>query len=245
MTEDWIKPERGPDGVVTLVLDGGPVNALTADRLEVFAEVVESMNAEALVIASAHRVLSAGLNLKYAQGADAGEAARIVAGLNRAFVALYAAPVPVVCAAAGSAIAGGLFFVLASDWRIAGHEAQFGLAEVRVGVDFPAGPLGIAQAELGPVEARRLMLPGQPIGAQAALERGIVDEVLPPDAVLAAAKAKASAMAQSPPAAFARVKSQLRGQTLAAIRAACRAEEASDTAWISDTARAAMARMLA
>jgi len=234
---------RGPDGVATLLLDGGPVNALTADRLEAFADQIEALEAPALVICSAHKVLSAGLDLKYAQGADEAEAARIVAGLNRAFLALYECPVPVICAAAGSAIAGGLFFVLASDWRIAGQGAQFGLAEVRVGVDFPAVPLGIARAELGPVEARRLMLPGQPIGAEEARARGIVDEVLAPEAVLAAAQAKAAEMARSPAGAYASVKAQLRGDTIAAIRAACASEDRAS--WINDTASAAMARMLA
>ncbi|MEO0936598.1 MAG: enoyl-CoA hydratase/isomerase family protein [Pseudomonadota bacterium] len=245
MKTDWIKQETSPDGVLTLTLDAGPVNALTADRLDAFADVIEGADAAAIVICSTHRVLSAGLDLKYAQGADAAEARRIVQGLNRAFLSLYASPRPVVCAAAGAAIAGGLFFVLASDWRVAGEGAKFGLAEVLVGVDFPAGPLGIARAELGAAEARRLMLPGQPIPAAAAQARGIVDEVVPRDQVLVTAQAKAKALAQIPAAAYARVKSQLRGETIAAIRAAEKAEADADRPWIDDKARAAMARMLA
>lgn len=245
MMTDWIKQETSAHGVLTLTLDAAPVNALTADRLDAFAEVIEGADAAAIVIASAHRVLSAGLDLKYAQGADVAEGRRIVKGLNRAFLSLYATPRPVVCAAAGAAIAGGLFFVLASDWRVAGEGAKFGLAEVLVGVDFPSGPLGIAQAELGAVEARRLMLPGQPIAAEAAQARGIVDEVVARDQVLVTAQAKAKALSEIPAAAYARVKAQLRGATTAAIRAAEKAEAAADTAWIDDEARAAMARMLA
>lgn len=245
MTTDWIKQDTGPDGVVTLTLDAGPVNALNADRLGAFADVVEGTDAAAIVIASAHRVLSAGLDLKYAQGADAAEGRRIVEGLNRAFLSLYASPRPVVCAAAGAAIAGGLFFVLASDWRVAGEGAKFGLAEVLVGVDFPSGPLGIARAELGAVDTRRLMLTGQPIAAEAALACGIVDAVLPRDQVLTTAQAKAKALAEIPAAAYARVKAQLRSDTIAAIRAAEQSDAASRTDWIDDAARAAMARMLA
>lgn len=241
MTPQWITQETGPDGVVTLVLDGPPVNALDADRLHGFADVIERAQARAVVIASAHKVLCAGLNLKAAQDADAAGVRDIVEGLDRAFLALFAAPMPTVCAAQGSAIAGGLFFVLASDWRIAGPQAQFGLAEVRVGVDFPQGPLGIARAALGPVEARRLMLTGTPIAAEAALARGIVDEIAP-DA-RAAAEAQAHRMAQSPAQAYARVKRQLRGTAIDAIRRAI--ADTPQRAWIDGSARAAMQRMLA
>ncbi|MEM8577942.1 MAG: enoyl-CoA hydratase/isomerase family protein [Pseudomonadota bacterium] len=239
MAEEWIRQEsRG--GIVTLVLDGPPVNALDAGRLHHFADIIERIEARALVITSACKVLSAGMNLRTAAAADSAEQARIVDGLNRAFLALYAAPMPTICAAQGAAIAGGLFFVLASDWRIAGPTAQFGLAEVRVGVDFPAGPLGIAQDVLGPVEARRLMLPGEPIGAEAALVRGVVDEIA--EDAQAAAAAKAEALAALPAAAYARVKSQLRAQSIAAIRAAIAEEDGR--AWIDADARAAMERML-
>ncbi len=244
MDNDWIKDEWAQDGVLTLVLDHAPVNALSAPALNAFADRIEALDAKAVVIASAHKVFSAGLDLKRAQAADQAEATAIVAGLNRAFLALFACPLPVVCAAAGSAIAGGLFFVLASDWRIAGHGAQFGLAEVRVGVDFPAGPLGIARAVLGPVETRRLMLPGQPIDAEAAYQRGIVDDVCPRDAVRAKAEAKAAELAQIPSAAYARIKAQLRGAEIAQIKAACAAEEAAGREWIDTEARAAMARLL-
>jgi enoyl-CoA hydratase/carnithine racemase len=233
------------DGIVRLVLNRGPVNALSADLLMLFARELEVMaeddGVRALVLASAFGVFSAGLDLKQAQRFDPDAQRAIVAGLNVGFTALYRFPGPVVAEVGGAAIAGGLFFVLGADHRVAGPRARFGLAEVRVGVDFPVAPMEIARAELAPADLRRLMLSGQPVGVEAALAAGIIDEMA--DDVAARAEWVALRMADIPPRAYAAVKRQIRGPALARIEAAM-AAGMGVASWFTEETAEAMARMI-
>ena len=162
MTEsDTLSTRDLGDGIVELQLGRGPVNALSADFLMGFAALITRLGADdavrCIILSSPFKVFSAGLDLKEAQHFDLEQQQAIVRGLNEGFLALYACPKPVVASIGGAAIAGGLFFVLASDRRVAMTKSSFGLAEVRVGADFPVGPLEIAKASpLAP--SRRVIL---------------------------------------------------------------------------------------
>jgi enoyl-CoA hydratase len=191
-------------------------------------------------------VFSAGVDLKEALAFTRDDENTIVEGLNVGFAALFAFPKPVVVAIKGAAIAGGLFYVLASDFRVAGPRAKFGLAEVRVGVDFPIGPLEIARATLGPNALRRLMLTGQPINATEAVAMGIVDVIEQDEAVvLDRALRAARDLASSPPETYASVKRQIRQDALARIDAAISAgANAPVGGWFNAGTKAAMQQMI-
>lgn len=240
----WIKQsDEGP--VRHLVLDAPPVNALRPDRLFGLAEVIEAAQAapqiRAIVISSAHRVFSAGLDLKAARDFDAGEQGAIVEGLNVAFLRLFACPKPVIVAVNGAAIAGGLFFILAADHRLSSPRAVFGLAEVRVGVDFPVGPMEIARAMLAPNDLRRLMMRGQPVGAEAARAAGLIDQIVPEEDLISQAMQDAAEFAAIPPAAYASVKLQIRGETIDRIKAQMQQPR---TDWFTTETREAMTAIL-
>lgn len=245
----WLVRTRHEDGVVRISLHRDPVNALCPAFLMDFAELLDGVEKDcdvrAVVIDSPFKVFSAGLDLKEAQTYDLKAQHAIVEGLNVAFTKLFAFPKPTVAAVRGAAIAGGLFFVLASDYRVAGPQARFGLAEVRVGADFPVGPLEIARETLGPNDLRRLMLTGQPISADAALSAGIVDLLVENDDLLSRALSSAGKLADNPPQTYAAVKRQIRGNAIERIETAM-AESANSPAngWFSDETRAAMQKMI-
>ena len=245
---DLIQSEHS-GGVVCLTLNAGPVNALSAQGLMRFGETIRALEARddvrAIVIASPFKVFSAGLNLKQAQGFDLAAQHAIVKGLNEGFLALFECSKPTVVAVNGAAIAGGLFYALASDFRISVDRASFGLAEVRVGADFPLGPLEIARATLSPNDLRRLMLTGQPMSAQDARIAGIVDRIVAEDTLLEDALAEAAKLGQIPPATFASVKRQIRGGTIATIKAGIAAgANAPEGGWFNDETVPAMRAML-
>jgi enoyl-CoA hydratase/carnithine racemase len=244
--KNWLIRTDHGDGVSEICLNRAPVNALSPAFLMEFGDLVNDMAADnsvrAIVISSAFKVFSAGLDLKEAQGFDAAQQAAIVRGLNVGFLALFSCPKPTIVAASGAAIAGGLFFVLASDFRVAGPKVQLGLAEVRVGVDFPVGPLEIARDTLSPNVLRRLMLTGQPMNAQDALAAGVIDEIS--EDVLSDALRVARQMADIPPSAFDSIKRQIRQATIDRITAGMPDGEKMDEPWITDEARAAMKKML-
>ena len=239
---------RGDDGIVIAQLDRPPANALTADFLAEIERAFQRLEADAsvrgVVLKGYERIFSAGMDLKLLAELDQAGETEVVDALNRAYGAMYAFSKPYVAAVTGHAIAGGLFFLLAADYRVGGTgHAQFGLSEVRVGVAFPVAPLEIARAELPAAAARRLLLGGQPVDVERAAAWGILDEVVAPDAVEARAIAQAAALAASPPEAFAQVKQQLRAPVLDKIRRAIDArEDPTRDGWFTpQTARAARA----
>lgn len=246
---ELIRKDYG-EGVVGIELNKGPVNALTPELLMSFADLLGELAGDdavrAVVLSSPFKVFSAGLDLKEVQHFDISQQQAIVEALNVGFLALFAFPKPVVAAVGGAAIAGGLFFVLASDLRVAGPRAAFGLAEIRVGVDFPVGPMEIARATLDPNTLRRLMLTGQPMAAEEARAAGIVD-VLEEDAgaVLERAVAEARALAALPSIGFGLVKRQIREPAISTIETAmAEGANAPEGGWFNSQTRAAMARML-
>ena len=198
MSDQIIQTDLG-GGVARLTLNRAPVNALTPAFLDAFARVLDDLAAEtdvrAVILDSARKVYSAGLDLNAAQEFDAADQNAIVDALNSGFLTQFCFPKPIVAAINGAAIAGGFFFVLAADWRVSASHAQFGLAEVRVGADLPVGPMEIARATLDPNDLRRLLLTGQPEPAAFALERGYIDQVCPAEDVAATAEAKARELA--------------------------------------------------
>ncbi|MEY8837939.1 enoyl-CoA hydratase/isomerase family protein, partial [Cribrihabitans sp. XS_ASV171] len=167
----------------------------------------------------------------------------IVKGLNLGFLALFSCPKPTVCAVSGAAIAGGLFYVLAADFRIAHPGAKLGLAEVRVGADFPVGPMEIARATLDPNTLRRLMLTGQPMSAEEAHRDAVVDVI--DEDPRARALSEAARLAQNPPKTYGSIKRQIRGHVIREIeQAMLNGANAPRDGWFNDETRDAMARMI-
>ena len=243
----WLE-ERRDDGIVVAQLDRPPANALTAAFLLEIEAAFHRLDADesvrAVVLKGYDRVFSAGMDLKVLAQLDAAGQAEVVDALNRAYGAMYGFSKPYVAAVTGHAIAGGLFFLLAADYRVGCDGAsQYGLSEVRVGVAFPVAPLEIVRAELPAPVARKILLGGQPVGVTEALACGILDEVVAPDRVEARAIEQAAAWAASPAEAYAQVKRQLRAPAMERIRRAVegRADLMLDGWFTPETTRAALA----
>ncbi|NRB34593.1 MAG: enoyl-CoA hydratase/isomerase family protein [Rhodobacteraceae bacterium] len=237
------------EGRIGVILNRAPVNALSADLLMQVAQTLRDLDRDpecrAVIFLSAFKVFSAGLDLKEAQKFDLPAQHDIVAGFNHAFHAMFGMGKPTVVGISGAAIAGGCFFALASDYRIATTGAKLGLAEVRVGATFPIGPMEVARAMLSPNDMRRLMLTGQPMQAEAAHEAGILDELVEPDDLETRALEMASELAALPPRTYAAIKQQMRGGVLDRIeRAMAHGANSPAEGWFSDETRAAMARMV-
>ena len=246
-TGRWLE-ERHDGGIVVAGLNRPPANALTIDfLLEIaghFDRLGQDRTTSALVLRGSDKVFCAGMDLKLLATLDeVARQAEVVDALNTAYRAMYGFPKPLVAAVSGHAIAGGLFFVLGADYRIAAAGgAQFGLSEVRVGVAFPVAPLEIARAELVAPVARRILLSGQPVGVDEALAGGIVDEIAEPAVLMAHAIAKARDLAASPPEAYAQVKQQLRAPVMDRIdRAIGRGDDPMRRGWFTpETTKAAL-----
>ena len=104
-----------------------------------------------------------------------------------------------VAALNGSAMGGGCELALACDVRLmAGGDGRIGQPEILLG--FPPGGGGTQRLArlLGSARALRIVLEGTPMAADRAAEVGLVDRVVPPDALVAEAVAEAAHLGARP-----------------------------------------------
>ena len=85
---------------------------------------------------------------------------------------------PVVAAVNGYALGGGLEIVLACDLAVAVESVEFGFPEPLVGLAAMSGGIQRAVRHLPTKQAMGLLLTGRRISAQAALELGLINEVV-------------------------------------------------------------------
>src|SRR5882724_5447256 len=90
-------------------------------------------------------------------------------------------PKPVIAAINGACMGGGCEIALSCDFRYLSSTANIGLTEIRFGA-LPAGG-GTARAPrlIGLSHAKRLIMVGEPVGAEEAKSIGLVDEVCEPE----------------------------------------------------------------
>lgn len=176
-----------------LAIHNPPVNAISAPTVQGLIDGLAAFEAQAqlqaLVLHCEGRTFVAGGDIA------AFEDPNFSAVPYNSFLArLEACSRPVVAALHGTALGGGLELAMACHWRVATPTTRVGLPEVKLGL-LP-GSLGTQRLPrlAGAQRALDMMLTGQPISAQQALDAWIIDEVSaqpPLDAALARARALA------------------------------------------------------
>ena len=109
---------------------------------------------------------------------------------------------PLLAAVNGLALGGGLELALACDLRIASTNARFGLPEIKLGLLAAAGGVTRLPRSIPPALAAEMILTGEPIPAERALQAGLVSRVVAPDALLAQALDLAETVASRAPGAL-------------------------------------------
>jgi enoyl-CoA hydratase len=108
---------------------------------------------------------------------------------------------PLIAAVEGAAVAGGTEILQATDIRIAGASARFGIPEARWGL-FPLGGSAVRLVRQLPYAiAADLLLTGRHLGADEALRIGLIGEVVPDGQALARALEVADVIAANGPLA--------------------------------------------
>jgi enoyl-CoA hydratase/carnithine racemase len=215
------------DGITVLSADRPPANAMDVGLLEELVGAVGQLAKDpppALVLAGRPGFFSAGLDLKAVPEYGPAEQRRLVDGINQLAIGVYGLPCPVVCAITGHAIAGGFVLAVCGDHRVASTEGKYGLTEVKVGVPYPQGAIGVVRAELSAAAARVLVLGNRLVDAAECVRLGAFDEAVGRDAVVDRALEVAQELAALPAEIYARTKAELRDATLADLRAAAQAD---------------------
>jgi enoyl-CoA hydratase len=235
--------ERGP--VAVLQIDHGKVNALDLELLTALTSTMADLaDAPAVVVTGVRSVFSAGVDLR--RIVDGGQAyvREFIPALDRAFLAVFDHPGPLVAAVNGHAIAGGCVLAAACDLRLM-SAGTIGLTELQVGVPFPTVALEIMRHAAG-AAVTSIVLPAMPLSVAEAYRLGLLDGVPAPEDLLVEAVARAEAMARIPAGVFAHTKRQLHAparQRIDELRAADADVRVAEL-WQSPATRAAVAAYL-
>ena len=207
--------ERDPRGVVRLTIcNAGPLNILGSAVINSLREGLQLLAAEpqirALVIAGqSEKSMIGGADIKEMAKLDQASAERFITRLRDLCEAVRAFPAPVIARMPGWCLGGGLEVAACCDFRIAAHDAKFGMPEVRVGI-----PSVIHAALLprliGWGRARWLLMTAENIDAPTALAWGLIDVVAPEGGLDAAVEKTVAALLECAPEALRAQKDLIR-----------------------------------
>jgi len=177
------------DGVARLTLSKPPLNVLDIAMMReinaALEEVGDDPGVKVLVFEAAEgsKAFSAGVDVSE-HTADKVE--EMIEVFHRIFRLLDELEVPTVAVVDGAALGGGCELVLFCDMIIASEKASFGQPEIQVGVLPPIAVVALP-AIIGPKKALEMVLIGDRIRAPEALQLGLVNKVVPPEELRAAA----------------------------------------------------------
>ena len=183
-------------GVAILTFNNPPVNQLSRAFVQEIRDALMSAFEDEAVKA----VILTGTGKNFTGGADITEIQQVtdrdtlfprVMENNNFLNSIEEGPKPVIVAMNGNCLGGGMEIAMASHYRIAARGIQVGQPEVQVGLIPGAGGTQRLPRLVGLPDALKMIGTGQAISAEEGLEKGCVDEVVPPEALLEKALAVA------------------------------------------------------
>jgi 2-(1,2-epoxy-1,2-dihydrophenyl)acetyl-CoA isomerase len=208
-------------GVATLTINRPTM--LNALHVEVLAEMIDAVDrvrdegsARALLLTGAGRGFSSGADL--AGGGAVGrtgdgpiDAGKVLEShFNPLLERLFALPVPFITAVNGPAAGAGCSFALAGDIVIAGRSAYFLQAFINIGLVPDVGATWLLPRLAGRARAQAMMMLGERIPAQTALDWGMIYQVVDDAELLPTAQSLAARLANGPTRAYALIRQGLR-----------------------------------
>lgn len=213
------------NGIADVILDHPPVNALDsagwAKLARLLTELGQDENVRVVVISANGRGFCAGVDIK-----ELAKDSTLITKVNRAcydaFAAVYECKVPVIAAAHGFVLGGGIGIVGSSDIIVASEDATFGLPEI------DRGALGAAThlMRMFPIQkVRRMLYTGEPITAAEAYRLGALEAVVKREELLPTAREIAAKIAAKSPKAVRLAKESLNGIEMLDIKKSYRFEQ--------------------
>ncbi len=203
MTRSIIQREIGDDHVCLLTFDrpDSGVNIFDAATLHELSEHVDVIERDTsllgLIITSAKKsIFIAGADLKtLLKQAQSGELRAFIADGQSIFNRIAALKIPTVAAIHGACAGGGYEITLTCDYRVASDDpaTRIGLPETTLGLIPAWGGSTRLPRLIGAERAAEVILKGKLYSAPEALKLGLVDEVVPREQLLEAARRKLKA----------------------------------------------------
>lgn len=198
MSYETIKLEEPAAGVALLTFDRPEVrNALDRSMVDEIRAALGLLGSRddppALIFTGSEKAFVSGADI--AQLRERGRLDALRRINSDLFAEIERYPGPTIAAIRGFALGGGCELALACDLRVAGQGARIGQPEVGLGIIPGAGATYRLPRLVGLGRARELIFTGRILRAGEALAIGLVEQVVPDDEVLAAARALAERIA--------------------------------------------------
>jgi len=200
---------HGPHVVIVTIDNQARLNAMSRQMMTDLARLwdeLERGTCRCVVLTGAgERAFSAGADMS----GDLSAAPETAGVVSHALLKHHVFSKPIVAAVNGDCVGGGLELLLSTDIRAAVPPARFGLPEVRWSI-YPFGGATVKLVQqIGYVHAMDLLLTGKLVDAAEAAHLGLVNRVVPADALTAWALETAEQIAANSPAAVQAVKRQI------------------------------------
>ncbi|MXZ90439.1 MAG: enoyl-CoA hydratase [Chloroflexi bacterium] len=197
---NWVQ-----DGIAVLTLTNPEKrNVLSSRTLAALEEwldwIADEPDARVVVISSQGPVFSSGHDLNELVNGDAEDYTAVFDACTRVMEAIRLLPKPVIAQVQGLATAAGCQLVATCDIAVAADTAAFATPGVQIGLFCTTPGVAVARSVM-PKKAMEMLLTGQPISAQEALDFGLISRIAPADQLeaqtMALARQIASASAQT------------------------------------------------
>lgn len=208
--------------VLRLTLNNPPANALSLEAMEVLQRELDAAAAEGtirvIVIGAAGKLFCAGHDLKqmtaHRADVDRGRAyfEQMFAASAHLMQSIVQHPRPVIAEVDGVATASGCQLVASCDLAVASDRSQFGVNGIDLGL-FCSTPAVALTRNVGPKRAMEMLLTGEMIDADAALESGLVSRVVSSAQLSATVDSLANTIAAKSPLAIRLGKRAVREQS--------------------------------
>lgn len=191
------------DGVAVITMNRPEKrNALSVAHMEELTEAFrrtgEDKEAAVVILRGAGPAFCAGHDLNELTGCDAATARRIFETCTTLMETIQGIPQPVIAQVQGVATAAGCQLAATCDLVVAAADARFATPGVKIGL-FCSTPMVALSRAVGRKKAMEMLLTGEPISAQEALAHGLVNRIVPDDALEAETRQLARKIAKASP----------------------------------------------
>jgi len=205
------------------------LNAINATMLQELSEALDTTEKDTnvrcvIITGEGEKAFSAGADITELQKLTQETAAEFSRKGQQVFSQVETLSKPVVAAINGYTLGGGLELALACDFRLASIDAELGFPEMKLGIIPGWGGTQRLAWTVGVAEAKRLIVLGDRVKAEEALNMGLVDKAVPPNKLKAEAEALANRLCECPPTALKYAKHAINSGTQGSLEAGLKKE---------------------
>lgn len=197
------------DQIATIYLnDPTRLNPMSPPMADLFYQKIQEIGQDstirAMIVTGSGKAFSAGGDLAFLEeriGQSPEENSRAMRWFYSRFLSIRALPIPTIAAINGAAIGAGLSMTLACDYRVCADSTKLGFTFSKLGLHPGMATTFYLPKRSGLSRASKILASGELFSSEDAFKWGIVDELIPAEAVVSQAKVIAGEMIAGSPMA--------------------------------------------